>query len=82
MRSVIENCLGVLTRVNQTLRGLASGLLEERVRSSFDYGTDCQVIVGIEHIEFKGKDTWHESKDQTLEAYVRSPLPMRPIDAQ
>jgi hypothetical protein len=79
-RPVIENHLGVLTRVNLTLRGSASGLLEERVRSSFDCGTDFQVTIGIECIEFNGKDTWHKSEDQSLGACVRSPPPARPIE--
>jgi hypothetical protein len=80
-RLVIENRLGVLTRVNLMLRGSTSGLLEEHVRSSFDCGADPQVTVGIEHGEFKGKDTWHEFKDQTLGACVRSPPPARLVEA-
>jgi hypothetical protein len=72
----------VLTGVNLTLRGLVSGLLEERIRSSFDCGADRQVTVGIKHVEFKGKDMWRESKDRTLGACVRSSTPARPVDAQ
>jgi hypothetical protein len=79
---VIENRLRVLTGLNLTLRDSASGLLEEHIRSSFDYGADHQVTFGIKWVEFKEKDTWCESEDRTLGACVRSPPPARPIDAQ
>jgi hypothetical protein len=62
----------VLIGLNLTLRGSTSGILEERVRLSFDYGANRQVTIGIERVEFKGKDMWHEFEYQMLGAYVWS----------